>query len=61
MEHQKEVIANIAMATPSVTNLVLLRVFGISLNEWLAIASIIFILVQMAYLLWKWVREARKP
>lgn len=30
---------------------------GIPLNEWVAIATITYILLQGTYLLWKWYRE----
>ena len=32
---------------------------GYTLNEWVAIVTIIYILLQAAYLLWKWRREAK--
>lgn len=34
-------------------------VYGITLNEWVAIATLIYIGLQAAYLIWKWVREAQ--
>lgn len=47
----------LAKAFPPVT------IWALTLNEWLAIASIVYIIAQLAYLIWKWVREAkrRKP
>ena len=33
--------------------------YSITLNEGVAIVTIVYILVQLAYLIWKWRREAR--
>lgn len=36
-----------------------LTVYALTLNEWLAVASIVYILAQLAHLLWRWTREWR--
>mgnify|MGYP001606207998 FL=1 len=32
----------------------------LTLNEWVALATFCYILLQSAYLIWKWRREAKK-
>lgn len=61
MEHpSKEIVGNVTLAAPSVITLVYQRAFAVTINEVLAAVSIAFILLQAAYLIWKWVKEARK-
>lgn len=33
--------------------------FGLTLNEWVAIATLVYLVAQTAYLAWKWLREAK--
>lgn len=33
--------------------------YAYTLNEWVAIATISYIAMQMGYLAWKWIREAK--
>lgn len=35
--------------------------FGLTLNEWVAVATIVYLALQGVYLIWKWRREAAKP
>ena len=57
-----EIASQVAMAAPAVTAATTTLVLGLTLNEVLAVASIAFIALQAAYLIWKWRREAkRKP
>lgn len=35
-------------------------VAGLHVNDWLAIIGIVFILLQAAYLIWRWRRDARR-
>ena len=35
-------------------------VWSLTLNDWLAIVSIVYVLMQGAYLAWKWRREWKK-
>lgn len=44
-----------AKATPPVT------ISALTLNEWAAIATFVYVVLQTAYLVWKWRREWRKP
>lgn len=34
--------------------------FGLTLNEWVAVATIVYIILQAAYLAWRWTNEWRK-
>ena len=36
------------------------RMMGLPLSDWLVLASIMFVLLQAAYLVWKWRRDARR-
>lgn len=59
MEQPKEIAGHLAAAIPSATSLVL-WLNDITINHILALASIGFILLQAAYLIWTWIREAQK-
>jgi hypothetical protein len=37
-----------------------LHLFGVSLPDWVAIATLIYIVLQGAHLLWKWHRQATR-
>lgn len=56
---RQEVVLQAYQATPSFA-VVGAFFMSISLNQWASIAGIAFIGLQAAYLVWKWVREARK-
>ncbi len=47
----REVVAASIKTAPPVT------VWALSLNEWVAIATIGYVVLQAGYLLWKWRRE----
>lgn len=47
-------------ATPPVTISAVSWMNGLTLNEYVAIGTLIYIGLQAAYLIWRWVREARK-
>ena len=32
---------------------------GLSLEDWVFVATLVYLVVQIAYLLWKWVRDIR--
>lgn len=34
--------------------------WALTLNQWVAIATLSYIALQIGYLIWKWCREARK-
>jgi len=43
-------------ALPAITGA---TIYGITLNEMVAILTMAYILLQAAYLIWKWIKEAR--
>lgn len=52
LEFQAETIK----ATPAIAGTIL---SGLTLNEMVATATLIYVLVQIAYLIWKWRREIK--
>lgn len=46
-------------ATPSLAA-VGATVAGLHVNDWLAICGIVFIVLQAAYLIWRWRRDAKR-
>lgn len=47
-------------ATPPATVVTVTWMNGLSLNEIVAFATLVYISLQIGYLIWKWVREYRK-
>ena len=54
MTVKQAALSEITKATPP------LAATGLTLNEWVAIATFIYIGIQAAYLIWKWYKEANK-
>ena len=46
-------------AAPPVTYAAL-RLFGMPLPDWVALATLVYILLQAAHLIWRWRRQARR-
>lgn len=57
-DHRSEGATNALQATPSLTALAL-WVGGKDINFWVGVGGLFFILLQCAYLLWKWRRDLR--
>lgn len=58
---QRQDIANAAYhATPGAAATSVFKVWGLPLSEWLVVASLIFMALQAAYLIWKWRRDYRR-
>lgn len=53
------VTVEIAKATPPVYVTTWAWVQGLPLDKYVAIATLLYIVIQIGYLLWKWVREYR--
>jgi hypothetical protein len=49
----------VVQALPSVS-VIGATIMGLSLPDWAAIVGIGFILLQAAYFIWRWIREAKK-
>lgn len=56
---KNELPASAVQAIPAVT-LVGVQLYGLSISEWAAAFGIAFIALQAAYLIWRWIKEARK-
>lgn len=52
---------DVSIATMKASPPVVAMVCGLTLNEWVAVATIVYILLQTLYLGWKWRRERRHP
>lgn len=50
---------DIAEATPAAGALVI-TMFGLPVDDWLKYLGLVFLVLQMAYLLWRWRRDARQ-
>lgn len=59
-EVKEEAASQAVKAVPAVAAATTTMVIGLTLNEWLAIASIAFIALQAVYLVWKWRREVKR-
>lgn len=58
---QKHDLATAAyQATPGAAAAGGARMVGLPLSDWLVVASIAFVVLQAAYLIWKWRRDARR-
>lgn len=57
---KQEIVAQAINSTPSVAFIWCTAILSITINQWLAVFSIAYIILQAAYLIWKWVREVRK-
>lgn len=59
-EVKEEAVSQAVKAIPAVTAAASTMVLGLTINEVLAVCSIAFIGLQAAYLIWKWMREAKR-
>ena len=57
---KQEIVAEATKSTPPVLLSVAATVGGLTLNEWMAIATIFYIALQAGFLIWKWWKEYRK-
>jgi hypothetical protein len=60
LDNHSEAAKQVAIASPSLSA-ILLGWLDAPLAEWQIRLGIAFILMQGAYLAWKWYREAKKP
>lgn len=51
--------ADVAVVAAKVSPVALVTVTGLTLNEWVAVVTIAYIVIQAAYLVWKWRRDFR--
>jgi len=53
-EQKSDVIVEAAKAAPPVVITTAVTVGGLTLNEWVAIATLLYIVLQSGWLVWKW-------
>lgn len=57
---KQEIVQETMKATPPVTVSAALVLGGLTLNDWVLIATLIYIALQGGHLLWKWWKEAKR-
>lgn len=58
-QQKQDVADSASQAAPGAVATVGTKVFGLPLSEWVAAATFVFIVLQVAYLIWKWRRQAK--
>ena len=53
-EQKSDLITEAAKATPPVVITTAVTVGGLTLNEWVAVATLLYIVLQSGWLVWKW-------
>jgi hypothetical protein len=61
MSQRQEVASETLRATPALVATAAVTVGGIPLSDWVMIATLIYIVLQIAYLLFRWMRLASQP
>lgn len=56
-EQKQDIVVAAAQATPGAVTAGGFRLAGLPLSDWLVLASIVFVALQAAYLVWKWRRD----
>ena len=59
-DQKRELVSAGMQAAPGVAAAGGASVMGLQLSDWLVLLSMVFVLLQAAYLIWKWRREARR-
>lgn len=59
-EQKQDVVAAAYHSAPGAVAAGSARIGGLPLSDWLVLASLAFIALQAAYLIWKWRRDARR-
>lgn len=57
---KQEVAQEAAKAAPPVTVAAAHYILGVSLSDWVLIATLIYTVLMSANLIWKWVRDLRR-
>lgn len=56
-ERVSDAASQVLMATPSVAAVTATKIFGLEIDSWLGLAGIGFLMLQAAYLIWRWRRD----
>ncbi|WP_159917914.1 hypothetical protein [Pantoea sp. 18069] len=59
-EQRDDIAGALYQATPGAVTAGSFRLVGLPLSDWLVLASIAFVALQAAYLIWKWRRDSRQ-
>lgn len=59
-EMAQRVAHDVSVAAAKIAPPAALMFFGLTLNEWVAVATIVYLVLQIGYLVWKWRREMRR-
>lgn len=59
-EQRHDAIVQTAAATPSIVAIVVTKLLSLPVEKWLGVAGIGFIVLQAAYLLWRWRRDIHR-
>lgn len=58
-QQKQDVATAVSQTVPGAAATVGTKVFGLPLSEWVAAATFVFIVLQVAHLIWKWRRQAK--
>jgi len=58
-EQKSDIVSELTRATPPVAITTAVTVGGLTLNEWVALATLLYIVLQSGWLIWKWYRAAK--
>lgn len=59
MNHKTDIVSEAAKAAPPVALLVVEKFAGLTLQDWVYIATLVYIALQAGWLLYRWWRAAR--
>lgn len=59
-EQRQDIVGAVMHATPGAAAGGVFKIAGLPLSDWLVVASLAFVVLQAAYLVWKWRRDYRR-
>lgn len=59
-EQKQDIAGALHQITPGAVTAGSFRIAGLPLSDWLVLASMAFVALQAAYLIWKWRRDSRQ-
>lgn len=59
-EQRQDLIGAVMHATPGAAAGGVFKIAGLPLSDWLVVASLAFVVLQAAYLVWKWRQDYRR-
>lgn len=61
MTQRQEVVSESLRAAPALAATAAVTVGGITLSDWVMITTLVYIVLQIGYLLFRWIRLASQP